>query len=173
MEEIHYDILETIDNTRGTSVKKPVIERLDYDPEDIKDALNYLTKNKLVKENNSLDVNAYRVLPGGVEALYIKELRDSVNTLDDSIHSLDDSINVLHEQQKDLYTHQQKSSSVETIFTFALITFAYLQLAEPNLDPNVPEMILGLGIGWALLVGGLTPFRMTGKRFKQIRNRLV
>lgn len=158
MEKIHYDILEEIDSTSGGLIPKPVIERLDHDNDDIDDALSYLKNNTLVKQKHIDGTNNYRLKPSGIEALYNKELRDSIRNLDSSI--------------SDLHAHQKKSSSVETVFTFALITFAYLQIVDPTLGPYIAETILFLGIGWALLIGGLTPFKMTGKRFKQIRKSL-
>lgn len=164
MDETHYKILEFLESQRGGNTtdlvsKGRILRNVEADDSDIENELDYLRGNYIQRINNSEESKKYKILLKGIDSLENKKLRDSIKGLDASI--------------SELHSHQEKSSSVETIFTFALITFSYLQIAEPNLGPHVPEMILGLGIGWALLVGGLTPFRMTGKRFKQIRNRLV
>lgn len=166
MEKVHYEVLEFVDNTRGTWRKKEdICNNIDYPTKEVEDAINYLKKSDMLKKSSS--DKRYRILPKGIELLSTKELRDSINQLDSSITDLEKE---LGESINDLHNFQSKSSAVETVFTLALIVFAYLQLVKPSLGYHIPEIILIIGIVWALLVGGLTPFKMTWKQLKRIKN---
>lgn len=159
MKRLHYRLLEFIDDSdmRGGWVSLEALAReVDNrkELEALPDALNYLCKNNLIKENRH-DIPRYRILPSGVEILSNKELRDSVETLDSSIAGLQE--------------FQARSSAVETIFTLFLLFFAFLQYYQQAQGSTILAAILiSIGLFWALMVGGSNLLEVTISRFKEL-----
>lgn len=152
MEEIHYKVLNYIDNTRGnwTPPDRIKVELDEEDDSDVDDALNYLKKNSFIREGND---RRYRILQRGVELLATQELNNSIDDLQESISSLKD--------------FQSKSSAVETIFTLFLLGFAYLQYSQQTTDLTGGTIFVVTGILWALLIGGRNMWMVTGEKLSK------
>lgn len=155
MEDIHYKILEFLNNADGRKVRITSVEdEFSSLDEDLDKALDYLYNNNLIDRDRITEPTMYRIRLNGVNALSDRELRNSIETLNSSIDNL--------------INFQAKSSAVETIFTLFLLGFAYLQYLQRASDALAGTVFGLIGLFWALLVGGDNLAKVSLRRLKRL-----
>lgn len=85
-------------------------------------------------------------------------LEDRLNRLNSNIDSLEDFISSLK-------AYEERSSSVETIFTLSILTSTFVQATNFSISIHQGLVLLGLFGTWALALGGKSLFNTSKRTF--------